>query len=214
MSSGRACSHVKKEKMCREKKSNREQKRMSVDQSYTSTKTMKLINYANVLALLFLFEIVCASSQGRHKKNYNKRKDAKCQCLNRDTTPAFSAALTDKQHVATNTAVKFDKVVTNIQDGYDPATGIFTAPIDGVYHISSTVISRQGQRVFVSLYHNDVKITSIWVSPADATYEMGTTNMVLDLKEGDEVAIRSRGNYVVHSSSDFYSSFSGFMISK
>ncbi|CAC5384737.1 COL8A [Mytilus coruscus] len=162
---------------------------------------------------------------GYHNKRYNKGKEnsywykktctyTECQCLNRDTTPAFSAVLTHAQHVAANTAVKFDKVVTNIQDGYDPATGIFTAPTDGVYHISSTVTSPKGQKLFVSLYHNDVKITSIWVSPADATYEMGTTNMVLDLKEGDEVAIRSRGNFKVHSNADIYSSFSGFLISK
>ncbi|CAC5384733.1 COL8A [Mytilus coruscus] len=140
--------------------------------------------------------------------------DAECQCLNRDTTPAFSAVLTHAQHVAANTAVKLDKVVTNIQDGYDPATGIFTAPTDGVYHISSTVTSPKGGKLFISLYHNDVKITSMWVSPADATYEMGTTNMVLDLKKGDEVAIRSRGNFQVHSNADVFSSFSGFLISK
>ncbi|XP_071177659.1 collagen alpha-2(VIII) chain-like [Mytilus edulis] len=186
---------------------------------------MKLLSSVNVLTLIFLVEMVCGTRLGYHYKRYNKGKGnsywykktcsyAKCQCLNKDTTPAFSAVLTHAPNVAANTAVKFDKVVTNIQDGYDPATGIFTAPTDGVYHISSTVTSPRGGKLFVSLYQNDMKITSIWVSPADATYEMGTTNMVLDLKEGDEVSIRSRGNYVVHSSSDFYSSFSGFMISK
>ncbi|VDI02358.1 Hypothetical predicted protein [Mytilus galloprovincialis] len=120
---------------------------------------------------------------------------------------------THKQTVASNTAVKFDKVVTNIQDGYDPATGIFTAPTDGVYHISSTVISPVRKKLFVSLYHNDVQITSIWVSPKDDTHEMGTTNMVLMLKDGDEVAIRSRGNFEVHSNAAGFSSFSGFLIS-
>ncbi|CAC5384730.1 COL8A [Mytilus coruscus] len=175
---------------------------------------MKLISSVNVLTLIFLVEMVVGTRLGYHNKRYNKKKDTECQCLNRDTTPAFSAVLTNAQNVAENTATKFDRVVTNILDGYDPATGIFTAPIDGVYHFSSSVLSPKGNKLFVSLYHNDVAITSIWASPADATFEMGTTNMVLDLKEGDEVAIRSRGNYRVHSHPDGFSSFSGFMISK
>ncbi|CAG2184664.1 COL8A [Mytilus edulis] len=158
--------------------------------------------------------MVCGTRYGYHFRRYNRGKDAKCQCLNKDTTPAFSAVLTHKQTVASNTAVKFDKVVTNIQDGYDPATGIFTAPTDGVYHISSTVISPVGKKLFVSLYHNDVPITSIWVNPKDDTHEMGTTNMVLMLKDGDEVAIRSRGNFEVHSNGAGFTSFSGFLISK
>ncbi|CAC5417798.1 COL8A [Mytilus coruscus] len=133
-------------------------------------------------------------------------------CSNRETTPAFSSVLTHAQSVTANAAIKFDRVVVNIKDGYDLTTGIFTAPSFGVFHISSTVMNSEGQRLCVSLYLNYVKMTSIWLSPASQTYEMGTTNMVLDLKEGDKVSIRSRGSYTVHSNRNIYSSFSGYLI--
>ncbi|CAC5416247.1 COL8A [Mytilus coruscus] len=137
-----------------------------------------------------------------------------CQCSNRETTPAFSSVLTHAQSVSANAAIKFDRVIINIQDGYDPTTGIFTAPSNGVYHISSTVMNSKGKTLFVSLYLNDVTITSIWLNPASQTYEMGTTNMILDLKEGDKVTIRSRGSYTVHSNLNIHSSFSGYLILK
>ncbi|XP_071179653.1 cerebellin-3-like [Mytilus edulis] len=135
-----------------------------------------------------------------------------CQCSNRETTPAFSSVRTHDQSVSANVAIKFDRVVVNIKDGYDPTTGIFTAPSKGVYHISSTVMNAKGHKLWVNLYLNDVQVSSIWLNPSSKTYEMGTTNMILDLKEGDKVSIRSRGNYTVHSDRNGYSSFSGFLI--
>ncbi|XP_063448021.1 collagen alpha-2(VIII) chain-like [Mytilus trossulus] len=135
-----------------------------------------------------------------------------CQCSNRETTPAFSSVLTHDQSYSANVSIKFDRVVVNIKDGYDPTTGIFTAPSKGVYHISSTVMNAKGHKLWVSLYLNDVRVSSIWLNPSSKTFEMGTTNMILDLKEGDKVSIRSRSNYTVHSNQDIYSSFSGYLI--
>ncbi|XP_071167487.1 uncharacterized protein [Mytilus edulis] len=135
-----------------------------------------------------------------------------CQCSNRKTTPVFSSVLTHPLNVTSNAAIKFNRVIVNIKDGYDPTSGIFTAPSKGVYHISSTVMNADGKKLSVSLYLNDVKITSIYLNPASKTFEMGTTNMMLDLKEGDKVTMRSRGSYTVHSNQNVYSSFSGYLI--
>jgi len=42
------------------------------------------------------------------------------------------------------TPVVFDRVVTNIGSAYDPATGRFTAPVNGTYQFN-VVISAQGR---------------------------------------------------------------------
>jgi len=47
--------------------------------------------------------------------------------------------------VADNTDVIFDSVVTNVGRAYDPDTGKFAAPADGVYQFN-VVISAQGRQ--------------------------------------------------------------------
>jgi len=47
--------------------------------------------------------------------------------------------------VVENTNVVFDRVVTNVGDAYDPETGKFTAPADGVYQFN-VIISAQGRQ--------------------------------------------------------------------
>ncbi|VDI16147.1 Hypothetical predicted protein [Mytilus galloprovincialis] len=71
----------------------------------------------------------------------HKRPDRACQCQSRTKIRAFSSLLTKKQSLALNDVIKFDKIVTNIGNSYNPSTGIFTAPVAEVYQFSNTVMS-------------------------------------------------------------------------
>ena len=56
--------------------------------------------------------------------------------------PAFTATLRGQLTLSgINAIVKFDNVILNREGGYDPKTGIFTAPRAGLYQISVTVMS-------------------------------------------------------------------------
>ena len=46
-----------------------------------------------------------------------------------------------------NTDLIFDKVITNIGDGYDVETGRFTAPFNGVFHFTAVVAAVGRQKV-------------------------------------------------------------------
>ncbi len=121
--------------------------------------------------------------------------------------------LTKAQTPGNNGVIKFDKVIINTQNGYNPTTGIFTAPVAGVYQFSYTVMSQAGKHLSVYLSHNDIKQQRTWLKGSN--FETGTANNILNLKKGDQVAVKSEGSYTIHSdSTNLYSSFSGYLIAQ
>nr|XP_022300321.1 complement C1q tumor necrosis factor-related protein 3-like isoform X2 [Crassostrea virginica] len=58
---------------------------------------------------------------------------------------AFHAVLSNHlRNVPTSTIIKFDRVDLNDGNGYDPNTGKFTAPVDGVYYFLWTFSINKG----------------------------------------------------------------------
>ncbi|CAG2189138.1 COL8A [Mytilus edulis] len=139
--------------------------------------------------------------------------DKGCQCLSRTTIPAFQSMLTHQQSLGDKGVIKFDKVVTNIRKGYNPTTGIFTAPIAGVYQFSYTVMSLSGKHLVVYLSHNNIQQQTTWLK--GSSYETGTTNIILNLKKEDQVAVKSEGSRTIHTDKNYpYSWFSGYLIAQ
>ena len=49
---------------------------------------------------------------------------------------SFSVRLSAQTSFATNTVIKYDRVITNIGDAYSTPDGKFTAPYNGTYQVS------------------------------------------------------------------------------
>lgn len=94
-------------------------------------------------------------------------------------------------------------------NAYDPSTGIFTAPHAGLYHITSTVMSRSGDRLYLGLYHNSMATSGRFIT-GDG-FKSGTFDVVFSLQKGDEVYI-SGSSDTVYSDSGKYITFSGHSI--
>lgn len=124
--------------------------------------------------------------------------------------PAFTAYRTSKQSLSVKNAVVFDKVWTNNGNGYNPSSGVFTAPIAGLYHFAAVVMSVEGKSLYLSLFHNSAKIASSFIT--DKGYKTGTFDVVLTLEKGDTVSIKSGHNQYIFSDGDKYSTFSGNLI--
>ena len=95
----------------------------------------------------------------------------------------------------------FDKVWTNVGNGYNPNTGKFTAPKSGLYQISGTVMSATGKKLHVYLFKNDKQTVSLYSGTGPAT---GAVNIVLKLQKGETVR-----NACTKSGSLRFSQFSG-----
>ncbi|XP_030601386.1 uncharacterized protein LOC115791443 [Archocentrus centrarchus] len=129
---------------------------------------------------------------------------------------AFSASLLDKGDGDTgpsNTEIIliFKHVVTNIGNAYNPHTGIFTAPVRGVYHFewhlhghgnvpTGAVLFRNGQHIFIAYEH----LTSGAMSASNGAS--------MRLEVGDQVSVRLWAGARIHDSHNHHNTFSGHLI--
>jgi len=103
----------------------------------------------------------------------------------------LATARLSQSDIGANTALEFDKVLTNAGNAYDSATSKFTAPKSGLYYFSFTVLSANNEDA--DEYH-------FWKNGAD--YEVGcfdsgnsytpcTATAILSLNPGDVVDVRA-----------------------
>ncbi|KAK6291866.1 hypothetical protein J4Q44_G00376510, partial [Coregonus suidteri] len=76
---------------------------------------------------------------------------------------AFSAALGGDGHIPPSereTNLAFSNVFTNVGDAYNPASGVFNAPVKGVYYFSFSSFAYSQHNVCISLFKNNMRMLS------------------------------------------------------
>lgn len=122
----------------------------------------------------------------------------------------FSAVISKDTYLGDNQAIKYDRVLTNIGNGYDKWSGHFKAPLKGLYVLSCTVMAVKGHDISVALVKNGQNMMNAYSSTT--VWETGAISVALALKKGDKVWIRrfGHGRYV-HGN---YNILSGYLISR
>uniref|UniRef100_A0AAV2JGI7 C1q domain-containing protein n=1 Tax=Knipowitschia caucasica TaxID=637954 RepID=A0AAV2JGI7_KNICA len=125
---------------------------------------------------------------------------------------AFYAGL-KKQHEGYE-LLKFDDVVTNLGNHYDPSSGKFTCSIPGTYYFTYHVLMRggDGTSMWADLCKNNQVRASAIAQDADQNYDYASNSAVLHLEPGDEVYIKLDGGKAHGGNNNKYSTFSGFII--
>jgi hypothetical protein len=106
-----------------------------------------------------------------------------------------------------NDVVKFDDVRINRGQGYNPSTGVFTAPRKGLYHISCLILG-YGNIINYQLSKNDAVYTKGYSDKGRHT--SSTISSLVEMKKGDRVFIKHNvsGSQQIHGV--HFSTFSGF----
>jgi len=106
--------------------------------------------------------------------------------------------------------VKFEDVRVNRGQGYDPSTGVFTAPRKGLYHISCLILGENGHVVRNQLNKNDALYTKGYSTKGVNT--SSTISSLMEMKKGDRVFIKHRVSASQQIHGSHFSTFSGYFL--
>ncbi|CAL1582882.1 unnamed protein product [Knipowitschia caucasica] len=145
----------------------------------------------------------------------------KVEALTHDKTVwqvAFSAALVDFRSQSfgpddTDTTLVYKHVVANIGNAYNPQTGIFTAPVRGVYHFHVHIFELFGgsHYAIVSLVKNGTKMVTAWEVHSSG-HGSSSNSMSVLLEAGDEVYVVLWRSARIFDDTDHRNTFSGHLL--
>ncbi|XP_067308503.1 complement component 1, q subcomponent-like 4 like [Pseudorasbora parva] len=107
--------------------------------------------------------------------------------------------------------LEYKKVFSNVGSAYDSNTGIFTAPIKGVYYFRFYAHCHGGITMAVSLLKNGETQCSVFAWKPSSNGN-GSNGVVLTLEIGDQIYTQLWKNTWVYDDPASYTSFSGFLI--
>ncbi|KAJ8312774.1 hypothetical protein KUTeg_010147 [Tegillarca granosa] len=127
---------------------------------------------------------------------------------------AFSASLShDISNNVKSYKIIFDKIITNIGNGYNTKTGIFTVPIDGLYVFDWTILTHSGKIFNTELVVNGIpKRRNNADSGRGRFISSGSSMVTLSLHKNDKVWIRKFETAGNSMHGNYWPGFSGFRL--
>ncbi|XP_065928376.1 uncharacterized protein [Magallana gigas] len=106
----------------------------------------------------------------------------------------------------------FDVVITNVGNGYNPSTGVFTAPTAGEYVFFVNVQSYNINSIYVDVVLNGVtKVRTMAYTGGSDYFDAGPNLVVLTLQKGDRVWVKYFSGQGYHINGPI-TTFSGFLL--
>ncbi|KAK9956058.1 hypothetical protein ABG768_013814 [Culter alburnus] len=141
----------------------------------------------------------------------------KLQKENRDKPKvAFSAALGSNGlfgPVNADTTLIYKKVFINVGDAYNQDTGIFTAPVRGVYYFSFFYHCQAKNPTTLALYRNEKQEALTKHHKSECYTENGGNALTLLLEKGDRICmVLQKYSWIWDDVSENVTVFSGFLI--
>ncbi|XP_031705910.1 uncharacterized protein LOC116384954 [Anarrhichthys ocellatus] len=153
----------------------------------------------------------CEGKAQNMKKKGNTLEEELVNCAPK---LAFSAGLTSSGHIGpftTETPLIYGRVFTNIGGAYNLTTGIFTAPVKGVYYFRCTAFNnKKGEWMAVNLYHNSqIILHNSEIANGHTTI---ANAILLQLEQGSVVYMCLQKNCGLYDDSTTWNTFSGFLL--
>ncbi|XP_074555471.1 cerebellin 11 [Halichoeres trimaculatus] len=129
---------------------------------------------------------------------------------------AFSVSLANFGEIykgpCTDKVLIFKRIFSNTGDGYDSDTGVFTAPVSGLYYFSFSTYGYNTHVVGAILIKNGVHQISTFDYPSDDGSDGSSNSAVLQLAAGDKVHMELWDDGRVFDNLNGHTTFSGFLI--
>ncbi|XP_034146186.1 complement C1q-like protein 2 isoform X2 [Esox lucius] len=111
------------------------------------------------------------------------------------------------------TILPFSNVYTNVGNAYNSESGVFSAPVRGVYYFSFLSFAYNGHNACISLFKNSERMLSACDhhSAADSSDSAGN-GRTLHLEQGDQVYITLHARSHIFADNQNRSTFRGFLL--
>ncbi|KAJ0006647.1 hypothetical protein NQD34_013920 [Periophthalmus magnuspinnatus] len=130
---------------------------------------------------------------------------------------AFSVSLADsgelyKGPCADKTLVFKREVFSNIGNGYNPNTGMFTAPVGGAYFFTFNTFGYNSHTAgAILIKNNDIQISTYEGVSADGA-DSSSNSVLLSLAPGDTLHLQLWDNGQVFDNANAHTTFTGFLL--
>ncbi|XP_077980421.1 uncharacterized protein LOC144435687 [Glandiceps talaboti] len=126
---------------------------------------------------------------------------------------AFSVARTTSLvRVSSDTTIIYNKVYSNIGNGYDVSTGKFTCPVSGMYvFMISALRYPNNDNLFVCIMKNTTKLPCVFAN-SSGNRESGANSVIIDVQQGDEIWARLGSGHSLFSNTNGFTTFSGYLL--
>jgi hypothetical protein len=123
----------------------------------------------------------------------------------------FSATRT-AGNISGPATVVWNSVKNNVGNAYNSSTGIFTAPVNGVYFFSFYGMNNNGGTFWLQLQKNnaDMGINPYVVSSGQ--YDGNHGSVILELVANDQIKIVSPSTTTLYAEGNAHNGFSGYLI--
>ena len=123
----------------------------------------------------------------------------------------FATVKTTIEHTTAYQTIVFEDVKTNFGNGYNATSGIFTAPTDGVYVFSTTILTCPGCVASVGLIKNSHSVSGLYAEGATDKRPTTAETILLELTRGDQMSVKiaEAKDQVV---GNHYTTFAGFLL--
>ncbi|XP_058481458.1 complement C1q-like protein 2 [Solea solea] len=129
---------------------------------------------------------------------------------------AFSVSLVNSGEIyqgpCTDKTLIFKRIFSNVGNAYNHNTGIFTAPVNGLYFFSFNTYGYNTHIVGAILVKNAVRQISTYDYPSTDGSDSGSNTAVLQLAAGDKVHVELWDNSRVFDNMNGHTTFTGFLL--
>ncbi|XP_045169900.1 collagen alpha-1(X) chain-like [Mercenaria mercenaria] len=135
-----------------------------------------------------------------------------------DPTVAFTAVISpsDLTNLNAGQPIIFDRTITNMANAYDTSSGIFTAPIRGVYIFNMGIMVEPGENEYLQFVKDGAHVMYNYIHASGGLDDVSSSRtVVMELENGNQVWIRTTKS-ATHGSGNLhgneFSTFSGWLL--
>ncbi|XP_063055666.1 complement C1q-like protein 4 [Engraulis encrasicolus] len=129
---------------------------------------------------------------------------------------AFSASLGGSGMIKTGPGQEknliYKDIITNIGDAYNMETGVFTAPVHGLYYVRFTANGPTDGTINANLYKNDAIFLMVHEQPSGAGSDTGSNGAAVELQKGDKLHMGLWPNTQIYDNSNRHSTVTAILL--